>query len=280
MDMESETSSRVCTSLTTIHGFHVQSYGKRLSPGFRRGLKRLAEKGFDDTTCVVVKTTSGSRSGITHAGGRYVHPDNPHRHEVFRQMRDLGMEPPPPPFIIAPGEYTLYHEWGHHVDRTWSRDNQQILFSFRWLSRFYRLGVRPSDVDHADRGTPVNHDELHTIESDLHVSDAVVVWWHVSSELFADLFEDWMRGKKKVSWDHCEPNCVNADSGGHPLVRVALLPGVRTQDVRAETYRLFTAGIRSETDLPPVRPGLFGANTDEIVGHLGDVLGRARAEGL
>jgi hypothetical protein len=181
MDIEfSETSSR---SLATIHGFRVQSYGRRLSPGFKRGLRRLAERGFDDPTCVVVKTANGSRSGITHAGGRYVHPNNTYRREVVRQMRELGMEPPPAPFIIAPGEYTLYHEWGHHVDRTWSGDSQEILFSFRWLSRFYRLGVRPSIVA---------HDELRPIESDAYASDAVVVWWHASSELFADLFEDWI----------------------------------------------------------------------------------------
>ena len=160
MDMRfSETISRGHTSLATIHGFRVQSYGKRLSPGFKRGLRRLAERGFDDPTCVVVKTTSGSRSGITHAGGRYVHPDNPHRTEVMREMRDLGMEPPPPPFIVAPGEYTLYHEWGHHVDRTWSGDNQEVVFSFRWLSRFYELGVRPSRIAHADHGFPVDYDE-------------------------------------------------------------------------------------------------------------------------
>ncbi len=96
--------------------------------------------------------------------------------------------------------------------------------------------------------------------------------------LFADIFEDWMRGEKKAGWDNCEPESLNTRR--HPFVRVAFLPGVRTEDVRAETYRLFTAGIRSAADLPPVRPGLFGANTDEIVGHLGDVLGRAGAEGL
>ena len=73
----SKTSSRGRTPLATIHGFRVQSYGKRLSPGFKRGLRRLAERDFDDPACVVVKTTSGNRSGITHAGGRYVHPDNP-----------------------------------------------------------------------------------------------------------------------------------------------------------------------------------------------------------
>jgi hypothetical protein len=191
------------------------------------------------------------------------------------------MEPPPAPFIIAPGEYTLYHEWGHHVDRTWSGNNQEISFSFGWLSRFYRLGVRPSNVAHAAHGSSVDHDEeVRPIESDAHASEAVVAWWHVSSELFADLFEDWMRGEKKVGWDHCEPNSLNVSARRRPFVRVALLPRVRSEDVRAETYRLFTAGIRSAADLPPVRPGLLGANTDEVVGHLRDVRGRVRAEEL
>ena len=280
MDMEfSETSSRGDTPLATTHGFRVQSYGRRLSPGFKRGLRRLAERGFDDPTCVVVKTTSGNRSGITHVGGRYVHPDNPHRTEVMREMRDLGMEPPSPPFIVAPGEYTLYHEWGHHVDRTWSGDNQEVFFSFRWLSRFYQLCARPSRITHANHGFPVDCDDIRPIESDVHAANAVVVWWHASSELFADLFEDWMRAEKRVGWDQCEPKSLSAsEARGHPSLRIALLTGVRAEDVRTETYRLFTAGIRSVADLPPVRPGLFGANTDEMVGHLRDALGRARAD--
>lgn len=262
-----------------MHGFRVESYGKRLSPGFKRGLRRLTERGFDDVTCVVVKTTSGNRSGITHAGGRYLHPNNSYLTEVIRQMRDLGMEPPPP-FIVAPGEYTLYHEWGHHVDRTWSGDDQEISFSFRWLSRFYRLCVRPSGSARANHGFPVEHDELRPIESKVDASKAVVVWWQASSELFADLFEDWMRGEKKVAWDQCEPKSLNApEPRGDAFVRIALVPGMRAEDVRAETYSRFTAGIRSAADLPPVRPGLFGGNTDEIVGHLRDVLSHARDEG-
>jgi len=265
------------TSLATVHGFRVQSYGKRLSTGFKRGLRRLAERGFDDPSCVVVKTASGNRSGVTHAGGRYVHPSNPHRTEVMREMRELGMEPPTPPFIVAPGEYTLYHEWGHHVDRTWSGDDEEVAFSFRWLSRFYELCVRPSGF--ADHGLRVDCDEIRPIESNLHAADAVVVWWQTSSELFADLFEDWMRAEKKVAWDQCEPTSLNAsETRGHPFVRIALLPGVRAEDVRAETYPLFAAGIRSAPDLPPVRPGLFGANTDEMVVHLRSALDRTRTE--
>ena len=190
----------------------------------------------------------------------------------------LGMEPPPHPFIVAPGEYTLYHEWGHHVDRTWSGDSHDVRFSFRWLSRFYQLGARPSRAPHVGHGYSVDYDDIWPIESDGHAANAVVVWWHASSELFADLFEDWMRGEKKVGWDQCEPQSLNAPaSRGHPSVRIAIFPGVRAEDVRAETYALFTGGIRSAADLPPVRPDLFGPNTDEMVGHLREVLVRARA---
>jgi hypothetical protein len=206
---------------------------------------------------------------------------NPHRTEVMRAMRDLGMEPPPPPFILAPGEYTLYHEWGHHVDRSWSRNNQEVVFSFRWISRFYKLGVQPSRIAHADHGLPADDGDIRPIESDVDATNAVLLWWHASSELFANLFEDWMRAEKKVGWDQCKPESLNApEARGHPLVRISLLPGVGADDVRAETYAIFAAGIRSAAELPPVRPGLFGANTDGIVGRFRDVLGSARAEKL
>lgn len=279
MVMESpETSSPGHSMLPTIHGFRVQTYGKRLSTGFTRALRRLAERGFDDPSCVVVKTGSGNRSGITHAGGRYVHAGNSYAAEVMRTMRDLGMEPPPLPFVIAPGEYTLYHEWGHHVDRTWSADTDEVSFSFRWFSRFYELGVRPRRIAPAGQAFGPDSEHVKPIESDTDAADAVVVWWHASSELFADLFEDWMRAEKKVAWDQCEPENLRApDASAHPRVRTALLPGVRADDVRAETYLLFTAGIRSAPKLPPMRPEMFGPRTDETVGLLRDIRHRARA---
>ena len=267
MDLDSsEAEYRGDPAVASMYGFQVQSYGKPVSPGFKRGLRRLAERGFADRTCVVVKTNNGSRSGITHAGGRYVDPDNPYRREVMRAMEDLGMEPPAAPFLVAPGEYTLYHEWGHHVDRTWSGDDRAVSFSFRWFSRFYQLGIRPLRIAHTDRGVPVEYGDVRPIESaDVDSVSAVVPWWHVSSELFADLFEDWMRGDKKNGWDHCEPNSLNSSPRAYPFVRIFLRPEVLSTDVRAKTYGLFTAGIKSAPDVPPVRSGLFGPHTHETV---------------
>jgi hypothetical protein len=226
---------------------------------------------------VVVKTTNGNRSGITHAGGRYVPPDGVYRTEVMREMRNLGMEPPQPPFLIAPGEFTLYHEWGHHVDRVWSQDSHDVRFSFRWFSRFYQLGTRTPRFAQAGQNHSADCIDMGSSESGRDAA-VTVAWWHLSSELFADLFEDWMRGKKKVGWDHCEPSSLNAPaSHGHPLVSIKLLAGVTAVDVRAETYRLFDAGIRSAPDPPSVRAGLLGPDTDDMVGRLSQVLVRARA---
>ena len=102
-----------------VHGFSVLAASK-LTSTFRRALHRLSEQGYCDPRCTVVKTAPGILSGITHWGGRYIHPNNPFVQEVMELMRQQGIEPPAPPFVIAPGETTLYHEWGHHVDRCWS----------------------------------------------------------------------------------------------------------------------------------------------------------------
>jgi len=187
------------------------------------------------------------------------------------------MEPPSPPFLVAPGEATLYHEWGHHVDRTWSGDDQDVGFSFRWFSRFYQLLWVP--VSRTDCGSRTDALAARPIESELEAASAIVPWQHASSELFANLFEDWMRGEKKVDWDECEPENLNRSvSDGHPSVRIARLPQSHLEAVRAETYRLFTSGIRRTIDQPPVRSGLFGDNTDETIDRLRTVIAIARAE--
>jgi hypothetical protein len=281
MDAElSAPSRRHQSSLVTIHGFQVQSYGERISPGFKKGLRRLAERGFADPNCVVVKTQSGNRSGITHAGGRYVHREGAYSAEVMQEMRALGMEPPSSPFLVAPGESILYHEWGHHVDRTWSGDDQDVGFSFRWFSRFYQLlWVPVALIGHAGRGLRTDDVAPRPIESELQAASAIVPWQHASSELFANLFEDWMRGEKKVDWNECEPENMNRSvSYGHPSVRIALLPQSHLEAIRTETYRLFTSGILAPVDRPPVRPGLFADYTDEIVSRLRTVIAMARAE--
>lgn len=186
-----------------IHGFRIQSYGKRLSPGFQKGLRWMAECGFGAPTCIVVKTLSGKQSGITHAGDRYVPSDNPYNFEVIQAMRSHGIEPPSPPFRVAPGESTLYHEWGHHVDQTWSRDALDLGFSFRWFSHFHQLNAQPT----GDFCTTTD-DRCHT-QSLLDASNAVGLWLHASRELFANLFEDWMRGDRKIPFDRCEPASLN-----------------------------------------------------------------------
>jgi len=188
------------------------------------------------------------------------------------------MEPPPLPFVIAPGEYTLYHEWGHHVDRIWSGQDEEVSFSFHWFSRFYELGVRPLQIARADHAVETTYGDVRPIESELGAANAVVAWWRASSELFADLFEDWMRGDKKVAWDQCEPESLNSPNArADPSVRISLLPGVGAEDVRAETYAMFRGGIRSAPELPPVRPEMFGPSTSETVGRLREIRRRARA---
>ena len=152
-------------------------------------------------------------------------------------------------------------------------DDQDVGFSFRWFSRFYQLGERASrdlSTDNADVGL---------LESNADAANAVLAWWHASSELFANLFEDWMRGDKMVGWDECEPESLSRSvPSGHPSVRIALLPDVAVETVRAETYRLFTGGIRRAVDQPPVRPGLFGDSTDESVNRLRTVIATVRTE--
>ncbi len=114
-------SSRPVPETIELHGFRVVALGK-ITSGFRSALARLARRGFTDPACTVVKTVPGPSSGITHWGGRYVHPANPVASEAVTALRELLPEPPSPPFLAVPGPCLLYHEWGHHVDRTWSRD--------------------------------------------------------------------------------------------------------------------------------------------------------------
>ena len=247
-----------------IHGFRVLSRRPAPQP-FKRALRDIAACGFLDPSCTVVKTEAGAQSGITHAGGRYVHGTNPFAPSVMASMREQGIEPPPPPFIVAPGPVILFHEWGHHVDRVWSGDDHAVCFSHRWLSSFYDLRVR---------GEPMR--------TGTEAADAMVTWRGFSFELFASLFEDWMRREKGVSWDECDPSLANRGDGAPPVVTVHLRSESSLEEVRTHTYALFERGLGSRP-AATLRGELLGPHTSEIIAALPAALERLRtsaSEGL
>jgi hypothetical protein len=257
-----------------IHGFRVVALG-RITPGFRSALGRLARRRFVDPACTVVKTDPGPTSGITHWGGRYVHSANPGATEAVAAMRELMPEPPTPPFLAAPGPCMLYHEWGHHVDRTWSRDDLDVIFSLRWISRFYDVR-RPRDP----RRTALS--ERMPVDLDGSVvdwPDVLPVWCLTASELFAERFETWMRGVDRVPMDFCDPWLLaRRGDSFEPRLELAFLPGVDSGRVRRDTFRLFEAGLRSMPEPPPVRPDLFGASTDRALDALRGAMARCRRD--
>ena len=132
----------ICTAvlglMLLIHGFRVRST-LPVPSGFKRALREIAARGFLDPSCTVVKTAAGSTSGITHAGGRYLHGHNAFAPSALAIMGAQGIDPPPLPFVVAPGPATLFHEWGHHVDHLWSGGDQDVTFSLPWLSVSYEL---------------------------------------------------------------------------------------------------------------------------------------------
>jgi hypothetical protein len=265
--------------LLSLHGFQVLPLG-RVTPSFRKALRRLLARGYGDPNCVVVKTEPGPLSGITHAGGRYVHPRSPAAGDVLEALRELGVEPPQAPFVVAPGECTLYHEWGHHVDRVGSGDDQDVLFSFRWFSRFYAIEARPLAGLPLERfGDAVRFPAMAVRAVEPDWPRALPLWWHAASELFAELFEDWMRGGGKLPLDPSDPRELERRSpGGEPLLKVAFLPGVDSEQVRSEAFRLFAGGLCSLPELPAVRPDFFGAFTDQALSALRSSLSQIRRE--
>ena len=116
-------------------------------------------------------------------------------------MRDKGIEPPSPPFLVTPGATTLFHEWGHHVDHLWSGHDNIVHFSVRWFSHFYEVRRRAP----AGRASTRQMEPGRTIKTEADAVDVVVEWRRFASELFAMLFEDWMRGAKRFSVDSCDP---------------------------------------------------------------------------
>jgi hypothetical protein len=248
-----------------VNGFSVLAAGK-LTSTFCRGLRNLSERGFCDPGCTVVKTAPGGLSGITHWGGRYVHPNNPCAQEVMELMQTQGIEPPAPPFVVAPGEATLYHEWGHHVDRCWSDPRQQVQLSFFFLSPFYDLEALAPDESLLRAHLPPGNERLEAAPDH---QRAATDWYRLSSELFADLFEDWMRGDNKIDLDCCDPALLNSETA-LPVrySRLAFAPGVCSDDIRTATYALFAAGLQRPPPIPELREGFFGPDTGAIVDRL------------
>lgn len=263
------------SSSGSTHGFRVLAPG-RLPPTFTRALETLQARAFADESCAIVKTTLGKQSGVTHEGGRYVHPKNPYAREVIAAMRHRGIDPPPMPFVLAPGPVILFHEWGHHVDTVWSADDVDVPFSFRWFSHFYQVSYRRLPDP---RSAALQARVAGPIETEEHAIDVVPQWQMLASELFADLFEDWMRGSKMRSWDVCDSCCADHPTGDNAnLIRAALLPGITTDAVRKKTYELFERGLRAAPDRPVVRGDLLGPHTPSTLGRLREVMKRLRAE--
>ncbi|MDP8257102.1 MAG: hypothetical protein P9M14_15250 [Candidatus Alcyoniella australis] len=223
-----KTSASQSLQIETIHGFRVLPISPVTKP-FERALKLIESRVFADPSCVIVKTKPGGKSRVTHAGGRYIHPALHYGPTVVSMMKDQGIEPPPMPFILAPGEKTLLHEWGHHVDFCWSGNYHLAIFSVRWFSQFYHvsnLGVLLT-ADRLDRPA-AEHEAL--------IANG---WFHLATELFADLFEDWMQDKPDAGWGHCDPVKMNINSHRQDhITQIELLEDVSAADVREKTNAL------------------------------------------
>ena len=237
--------------IETIHGFRVLPISP-ITKAFIRALKLIASRGFADLLCVIVKTLHGGKSGVTHAGGRYIHPSLHYSPIVIAMMKDQGIEAPPMPFLLTPGAGTLLHEWGHHVDFCWSGTDYLTTFSVRWFSQFYgvsNLGVLAT-ADRLDR--PASE----------HAALIAAGWFYLATEIFADLFEDWMRDKTEQGWDDCYPKKMNIGSHRQDhITQVEFLKGANATDVREKTYALFAMGLKRLGEIPELRHDLFGRHT-------------------
>jgi len=253
--------------IVTIHGFRVLPISP-ITKAFERALKLLASLWFADLLCLIIKTKRGWKFGDPPADGRYVHSSNPYREAIFSTMWALGIEPPPMPFILAPGPTTLQHEWGHHVDFCWAGNDEAMLFSTRWFSQFYAI-PDASTFASASHGP-----------SDPKIVAAVVLaneWHAVMVELFANLFDDWMRGY--VTVDHCEPAQLNRRMDAQ-ILKIDFLPDVTTAIVREKTYAQFGTGLKGPASIPEIRPDLLGRYTDHAFARLRIERDNVRAEML
>ncbi len=256
--MSMKTSAPQSPQIETIHGFSVLPISP-ITKAFIRALKLIASRGFADLLCVIVKTLHGGKSGVTHAGGRYIHPSIPYAQTVISKMKDQGVEPPPMPFILAPGATTLLHEWGHHVDLCWSGNDHTMIFSTKWFSHFYE--IRQSDAP------PNAREQNHSSNDSDQVGDAPIVVWHrFASELFADLFDEWMRGDQKSTLDCCHDDLwTRFPELNTRFIRIDLLKDGGFSEVREQTYALFAKGMKGLDVFPDLRSDFFGRGTELIV---------------
>ena len=151
----------------------------------------------------------------------------------------------------------LQRHKGHHIDLAWSENDKDLTFSFRWFSHFFRLEIK-------------EREDTRGIESLMDGAEAIHLWHLIASELFADLFEDWMRGSKRQKWDCAEPSSLNLkhyESNTGWLLRLNYQPGNRADQIREKTYKLFESGLHSETKPPTVRDDMFGKHTSKVIEH-------------
>lgn len=251
--------------IVTIYGHRVLA-ASPITRGFVLTLKLHESRRFADLLCVIIKTKRGWKFGYPPVDGRYVHSSNPYLDAIFSTMRYKGIEPPPLPFILAPGPTTLHHEWGHHVDFCWSGHDEAMLFSTRWFSHLYTL---PDAMTFASESNGL----------DAPKTEAAVIlaneWHAVMAEVFADLFDDWMRGS--VTVDHCEPAQLNRRMDAQ-ILKVEFLPGVTAAIVREKTYAQFETGLRGPASIPEVRPDLLGRHTEHALARLKIVRDKVRAD--
>ena len=263
--MGMKTSAPQSLQIETIHGFRVLPVSPITKP-FVRALKLIESRGFAYPSCVIVKTKHGGKSGVTHAGGRYIHPSLHYSPTVVSLMMDQGIKAPSMPFLLAPGAGTLLHEWGHHVDFCWSRKDFQATFSVRWFSQFYRV---------SNLGVLATADRLDVSAAE-HAVLIAAGWFHLATELFADLFENWIQGKTELGWDDCDPENMNHASYRQDYItQFDLLEEVSAAEIREKTCALFAMGLKGPDAPPELRRDIFGRHTYGSLNKLRDAKNQA-----
>lgn len=256
--------------IETIHGFRVLPISP-VTKLFEWALKLIASRGFADLLCVIVRMKRGKKSGITHTGGRYIYPGHPYSATVLSLMRDQGIEPPPMPFIVTSEARDLYHEWGHHVDFCWSEGESLATFSMRWFSQFYEI---------TNLGPLLTADRLDGPSKE-HAIAIASGWIYLASELFADLFNEWMQDKTGVDSISCDPHILNISSYRQDhITRIDFLKGTGAADIREKTYALFTMGMKGPDTPTELRRDIFGRHTYGSLNKLRDAKDQASAEML